>query len=236
MINYNNIEKAKELLDRIEYEVVSTKKEARITHNYDDDMAYRFYKEDLGEQLEEVKDDVIAIIHANRRDYSHLFAPRNEEYNNGIDIKRCGFTKKQLKDLDGAYIESDGEIFLETSRDIDQALYDEYIAVIEKNIERKMVSCTGYSQGDWDKYQVIFYKNTKKKEAIETLCKNISYLFTVTDYNIELVTIEERKYTGGYTETVELVEEENNYTSYDGYIDKATLKDLEKQGYTIIRP
>ncbi len=56
MINYNNIEKAKELLDRIEYEVVSTKKEARITHNYDDDMAYRFYKEDLGEQLEGVKD------------------------------------------------------------------------------------------------------------------------------------------------------------------------------------
>lgn len=236
MINNNNLQAIKTLADKIEYTVTKTVKEARISPVYEQ-FAYDMYKEDLTEMLKTVEKDVIAIYNRNTRDYSNMFTEkRNNHYYNDIDIKRLGLTKTELQLIDNVYLDEDRSIIIETSKDISDKKYLLLKVKIENNIIREMASATGYSQSDWEQYTIAYYNDVTKenKNIIDILVKNISYMFTVQEYYINLVDIETRLYTSG-TEEVEEVEGDSYSTcTYTGYIDKEELKDLEEKGYTII--
>lgn len=236
MINTNNIATIKKLCDKIEYTVTKTVKEARISPIYEQ-FAYDMYKEDLTEMLKTIEKDVIAIYNRNTRDYSNMFTEkRNSHYYNDIDIKRLGLTKTELQLIDNVYLDEDRSIIIETSKDITDKKYLLLKNKIENNIIRKNVSATGYSQSDWEQYTIAYYNDVTKenKNIIDILVKNISYMFTVQEYYINLVDIETRLYTSGIEEVEEVEGDSYSTTSYTGYIDKEELKDLEKQGYTII--
>ena len=236
MINTNNIATIKKLCDKIESTVTKPVKEARISPIYEQ-FAYDMYKEDLTEMLKTVEKDVIAIYNRNTRDYSNMFTEkRNSHYYNDIDIKRLGLTKKELQLIDSVYLDEDRSIIIETSKEISDKKYLLLKVKIENNIIREMASATGYSQSDWEQYYIVSYKDATvdSKNTIDILVKNISYMFTVQEYYINLVDIETRLYTSGIEEVEEVEGDSYSTCTYTGYIDKEELKELEKQGYTPI--
>lgn len=236
MINTNNIATIKKLCDKIEYTVTKTVKEARISPIYEQ-FTYDMYKEDLTEMLKTVEKDVIAIYNRNTRDYRNMFTEkRNNHYYNDIDIKRLALTKTELQLIDSVYLDRDRSIIIETSKDITDKKYLLLKNKIEKAIIRETVTATGYSQSDWEQYYIISYKNidTTDTSSYSSLINNLKYMFTVQEYYINLVDIETRLYTSGIEEVEEVEGDSYSTTSYTGYIDKEELKDLEKQGYTII--
>lgn len=236
MINNNNIATIKKLCDKIEYTVTKTEKEARISPIYEQ-FAYDIYKEDLTEMLKTIEKDVIAIYNRNTRDYSNMFTEkRNNHYYNDIDIKRLGLTKTELQLIDNVYLDEDGSIIIETSKDITDKKYLLLKIKIENNLIRESVSATGCSQSDWEQYFIISYKNidTTPTSSYSNLVDNLKYMFTVQEYYINLVDIETRLYTSGIEEIEEVEGDSYSTTTYTGYIDKEELKELEKQGYTII--
>lgn len=236
MLNTNNLQAIKTLADKIEYTVIKTVKEARISPIYDQ-FAYDMYKEELTEMLKTVEKDVIAIYNRNTRDYNNMFTEkRNNHYYNDIDIKRLGLSKTELQLIDSVYLDEDRSIIIETSKDITDKKYLLLKLKIEKAIIRESASATGYSQGDWEQYYIISYSNrsVKNEATIDALTENMTHLFTLQEYYINLVDIETRLYTSGIEEVEEVEGDSYSTTSYTGYIDKEELKELEKQGYTII--
>jgi len=239
MINNNNLQAIKTLADKIEYTVTSTKKEARITPCYDN-LAYDFYVEDMQAMLDEVKKDVIAIYHTNGRDFHHLFTNRNDrsnEYNNGLDMKRCKVTAKEANEVIEQYIDtlSDDYLYIEYEDDTTEKQKATIRKKILGNIIVASASAIGYSQGDCDKYMFVYYADASKeaKATIQMMIDNIKYLFTVQEYYVNLVTIETRKYTSGIEEVEEIEEDSESIISYSGDA-KEEIKDLEARGYTVV--
>lgn len=240
MINTNNLATIKKLCDNIEYTVIKTVKEARISPIYEQ-FAYDLYKDDMLQMYSEVENDIICIINNHTRDYSNIFVDRKsskKQISETIDMLRCKVTEKECNEVIEQYIDSEHEdnLYIEFEDDTTDKQKEVIKKKILDNITIETASATGYSQSDWEDYTIAYYNDVTKenKNIIDILVKNISYMFTVQEYYINLVDIETRLYTSGIEEVEEVEGDSYSTTSYTGYIDKEELKELEKQGYTII--
>ena len=237
MINKTNIEIIKKLADKIEYKVTKTEKEARISPIYEQ-FAFDSYKEDLLFMLSEVKKNVIATYNHNTKDYYNIFiGKKNTQVNNTIDMLRCKLTKKEANKVIEQHIdlECKDNLYIEYEDDTTEKQKATIKKKILDNIIIETVEARGYSQGDYEKYTIVYYKDIKKEAqaTIDNILKNLKYIFTVQEYYIELIDIETRLYTSGIEEIEEV--EGNSYSaiSYDGYLNEEE-KQLTKDGYTVI--
>ena len=238
MINNNNLQAIKTLADKIEYTVIKTVKEARISPIYEQ-FAYDMYKEDMLQMYSEVEKDLICIINNNTRDYRNIFCDRKstkkqvQEY---IDLKRCKLSQKEQDFIQYAQVEDDGTLFIEWDSEQLESTQNSIESKIMKHVTIETAAAHGYSKLEWEQYTITYYNDVTKenKNIIDILVKNISYMFTVQEYYINLVDIETRLYTSGIEEVEEVEGDSYSTTSYTGYIDKEELKDLEEKGYTII--
>lgn len=235
MINNKNLQAIKTLADKIEYTLVSVKKEARISPLYDG-FAYDMYKEDLCELYGSIKNDIIAIYNHNTRDYYNIFTGKtNTQINNTIDLLRCKLTKKEVAKVIEHYSDLDSEdnLCIEFEDDTTEKQKATIKKKILDNIVINKVVARGYSQGDYEKYTVISYKDISKENnnTLNLIIENLSYFFTIQEYSIELVHIETRLYTSGIEEVEEVGGDSYCTVSYDGYLEE---DQLIKDGYTII--
>lgn len=232
-INHNNAEAIKRLAERLEYEVLNVKKEARISPIYND-SAFNDYMEDMKQLYEECRADIVAIHNANTLDYSNIFTTRNRQIENAIDINRVKLTRKERGYID-EIISCDykGNLDICWNTDLEAKEVERIEKKILSSLTIDTVNANGYSQSDWDKYAIVYYNDTKHKKTIDFIKKNLGYLFTVQGYSIELVDIETRKYSETITETEE-VETDVYYTvSYSGDLDEEE-KELRARGHEII--
>lgn len=248
MINKNNLQAIKMLADKIEYTVTKTVKEARIS-TIDDGCAYDFYKEDLQQMYSEIEKDVICIINENTRDYYNIFmdtynnrkekarllAYREKHVSKAIDLKRVGLSKRQQNDIDCVIYGEDG-LCIDWVDDVDVKKKEEIERKIMDSIVVDTVTARGYSQGDYEQYTIVTYKDISKEkdDTLKCILKNLKFFFTVHEYYINLVDIETRLYTSGIEDVEEVEGDSYSTTSYTGSIDKEELHDLESQGYKII--
>jgi len=221
IIDENRITNAEYQLSRAFYKVIKTDKKATISIS-EDDTAYRIFEEDITENISHFKNDIIFLENRNTRDYGNIF--KNISFN--IDLSRLKLTKKEREEVENIDMYfTYGEFFL--------GLEDKLEEKIKSQLSIYTIEARGYSQGDWDTYTCVYYKNTKKQDLLKSILNNLENLFTVSEYYINEYTIETREYKDKTIDTVDILLNSYGYISYDGSSDQI-IKNLKAKGYTNI--
>lgn len=228
MINKNNLEQIKALADKIEYTVTNVKKELRVSPSSHYDTAWDVYTDDIRGKYDEVKNDIIAIINRSR-DYSNIFLKRGSKQtiNNYIDLSRIPtLTKKQRDLIQYAQINDDAEIEVEYEEEINEKSKQHTLEKLNKHVTIATVSSQGYSQGDYEEYIVAYYDDIKDENLVtlKYLLNDLKYIFTVSEFYINVVDIETRLYTSGIEEIEEVEVESYGTVEYSGSYNEKELQ------------
>ena len=147
--------------------------ERYVTVTRDDDSSFAFDMliENLKEILSENKDNIYCIQTSNTRNYSNIFATRWEKEYGNTYIDWINFTI-QFDNWESLISDCDNENEEEALK------FKDTIWIVE-------ISCSWYSQSDWDNYYIYFDKNKITKQEIEEQFKWIKYLFTAEELSIQ---------------------------------------------------